>query len=106
MSIREIQRRVVRSFTDAQTAVNDLVDVVRELSAVPFMRGRMVDVDFSDANPQRVRTGIDRKWRGFMVASIDTAATVNVDTTQDGRSDLYIWLNCSSGTAVAKVWVY
>jgi hypothetical protein len=89
-----------------------VVDRFNEITDVPILQGRLLeDVSVKEGNITRVKHGLGRKLRGWIVVRRNTTVGIFSDQQVDNKKeDEELWLILTTGTATAtymvSLWVF
>lgn len=104
--------KIAFASADVAKQVEPLVDRFNETIEVPILQGRLLEnVSITENQTNRVRHGLGRKLRGWIVVR-QTVEEIFFSDLQDsnGREDEELWLvpKTASGSAKSKIslWVF
>jgi len=97
---------------DLTQAVEPVVDRFNEMVDVPILQGRLLeDISVKEGTTARIRHGLGRKLRGWVVVRRNATAGVFSDQQVDNKKeDQELWLMLTTGSTTAtytvSLWVF
>jgi CO/xanthine dehydrogenase FAD-binding subunit len=92
----------------ALTRVQDRVEqFANALQQTGLLDGRLIEgIEFAASTTQNVYHGLKRKYRGYIVVSVNAKAIIQVDDTKNNNKSKFLALQSYGTACTASLWVF